>query len=120
MLKRHYNKPTQVSAGRVPFMKARSQSLFTLCFLAVQSCSMFSAQAQGTAFTYQGRLMDGTIPATGSYDLRFTLYDSTNNTGTVIAGPVTNPATSVTNGMFTVLLDFGPLAFSGAPRWLEI
>lgn len=31
----------------------------------------------GTAFTYQGRLMDGGSPANGSYDLEFRLYDDT-------------------------------------------
>ena len=32
------------------------------------------AHAQGTAFTYQGRLHDGATPACGSYDLTFTFY----------------------------------------------
>ncbi|MSU57549.1 MAG: hypothetical protein EXS35_05120 [Pedosphaera sp.] len=32
--------------------------------------------AQGTAFTYQGRLLDGTNPAGGTYDFRFNLYDT--------------------------------------------
>ena len=35
--------------------------------------------AQGTAFTYQGRLLENSSPASGAYDLRFTLYDSTHN-----------------------------------------
>ena len=29
--------------------------------------------AQGTAFSYQGRLNDGANPAAGVYDLRFTI-----------------------------------------------
>jgi hypothetical protein len=33
--------------------------------------------ALGTAFTYQGRLTDGDVPAEGSYDFRFILYDAT-------------------------------------------
>ncbi len=32
------------------------------------------ATAQGTAFTYQGRLNTGNVSANGSYDLTFTLY----------------------------------------------
>src|SRR5438874_388556 len=79
-----------------------------------------SAAAQGTAFIYQGRLNDGASPATGIYDLRFTIYDSTNNPGAVIAGPVVSAATGVPNGLFTVTLDFGPGVFTGASRWLEI
>jgi hypothetical protein len=77
--------------------------------------------AQGTAFTYQGRLNSNGAPAGGIYDLRFTIYDSTNNPGVVIAGPLTNSAVGVTNGLFTVLLDFGLAPFTnGASRWLEI
>jgi len=37
---------------------------------------LFSLLAQGTAFTYQGRLDDAGQPAHGIYDFRFTIYDS--------------------------------------------
>src|SRR5262245_37621010 len=77
------------------------------------------AFAQGTAFTYQGRLTDGANAANGSYDLRFTLYDAVTN-GAAVAGPLTNTPTSVSNGLFTVTLDFGAGVFTGADRWLEI
>ncbi|HWX18873.1 MAG TPA: tail fiber domain-containing protein [Candidatus Binatia bacterium] len=76
--------------------------------------------AQGTAFTYQGRLNDGGNPANGTYDLRFAIYDSTNSPGILIAGPLTNSATAVSNGLFTVLLDFGTGVFIGPSRWLDI
>ncbi len=76
--------------------------------------------AQGTAFTYQGRLNDSGNPASGTYDLRFTVYDSTNSPGTVMAGPITNAATPVSNGLFVVNLDFGPGVFTGPARWLDI
>ena len=69
---------------------------------------------------YQGRLNDSGSPANGNYDLRFTIYDSTNIPGTVIAGPLTNSATAVSNGLFTVTLDFGPGTFTGPARWLDI
>lgn len=78
-----------------------------------------TAQAQGTAFTYQGRLNDGPNPAGGIYDLRFAIY-GVNTGGSVIAGPVTNVATDVSNGLFTITLDFGANVFTGADRWLEI
>jgi hypothetical protein len=73
----------------------------------------------GTAFTYQGQLTDGGQPAQGSYDLRFTLYEAVTN-GSAIAGPITNSPVSVTNGLFTISLDFGPGVFTGEARWLEI
>ncbi len=75
--------------------------------------------AQGTAFTYQGQLTSGGSPANGSYDLAFTLY-LTNLTGSAVAGPVTNTATGVTNGLFTTLVDFGPGVFTGTNQWLEL
>jgi len=77
------------------------------------------AFAQGTAFTYQGRLNDGGSPATGIYDLRFTVCDALAS-GNVVAGPLTNSATGVTNGLFTVTLDFGGGVFTGPGRWLEV
>jgi hypothetical protein len=78
-----------------------------------------AAFAQGTALTYQGRLNDGANPAAGIYDLRFTIYDSP-VTGSIVAGPVTNSTAAITNGLFTVTLDFGAGVFDGSERWLEI
>ena len=74
--------------------------------------------AQSSAFTYQGSLNDGVNPANGIYDLQFTLY--TSPTGSGAYNPVVSPATVVSNGLFTVLLDFSASAFSGADRWLQI
>jgi hypothetical protein len=78
-----------------------------------------AALAQGSAFTYQGRLGAGGSPANGVYDLTFTLFNTNTGAGTV-AGPVTNSAVAVSNGLFAVTLDFGGSAFNGAERWLEI
>jgi trimeric autotransporter adhesin len=88
------------------------------CLLAIAFC--LPAFAQGTAFTYQGRLNAGGNAANGLYDLQFTVFDSTNLPGTVVAGPLTNSATSVSNGLFTVTLNFGTGVFNGADRWLQI
>ncbi|HWY78098.1 MAG TPA: tail fiber domain-containing protein [Verrucomicrobiae bacterium] len=78
-----------------------------------------TAFGQGTAFTYQGYLNESGHPANGNYDLSFLLY-STNTGGNVVAAPLTNVATGVSNGLFTVSLDFGNVPFAGDPRWLEI
>ena len=80
--------------------------------LCASSLMNQSAHAQGTAFSYQGRLNDGAGPATGGYDLRFTLY-ATNNTGNAVAGPVTNLATAVSGGLFTTIIDFGHGVLTG-------
>ncbi len=72
----------------------------------------------GTAFSYQGRLTDAGVPATGVYDLQFTLWDAATD-GTTVAGPLTIEDVTVTSGLFIVSLDFGP-AFTGQARWLAI
>ncbi len=73
----------------------------------------------GTAFTYQGRLNDGGSPATGDYDFEFNLYDADSG-GALVAGPLAVDDVAVTDGYFTVRLDFGAGAFTGEGRWLEI
>lgn len=73
----------------------------------------------GTAFTYQGRLVSGGFPSTGSYDLQFALY-ATAAGGLPVAGPVTLTNVPVASGLFTVKLDFGSAAFTGQARWLEL
>ncbi len=82
-----------------------------------------SGRAQGTAFTYQGRLNSGASPVNGHYDFQFTLYDDTNLTSSVTA-PDTISAVAVSNGLFTVTLDFGDpdtfQIFDGQQIWLGI
>jgi hypothetical protein len=99
-----------------PLLSIVLPSLGCLCSIFVCTGTLL---AQGTAFTYQGRLNDGANPATGTYDLRFTIYDALAG-GSVSGGPTTNSATGVTNGLFTVSLDFGVGVFTGGGRWLEI
>lgn len=86
--------------------------------LLISGCCL-PALAQGTAFSYQGRLDTTNGPGNGFYDLRFTIYDAANG-GSVMAGPLTNALTPVSSGLFTVGLDFGAGVFTGADRWLEI
>jgi hypothetical protein len=79
----------------------------------------FQAAAQGTAFTYQGRLNDAAGPANGTYDLRFKLFlDSFGNNQAGTTSLVNGHA--VSNGLFTVTLDFGPGVFNGSNYWLEV
>jgi hypothetical protein len=90
-----------------------------LAALSGLNSQLSTAFAQGTVFTYQGRLNNGTNPVTGFYDLRFHLYDSPSG-GNILAGPVTNSAVPVTNGLFTVQVDFGAGVFTGSSNWLQI
>lgn len=75
--------------------------------------------AQGTAFHYQGRLVENGVPANGSYDLVFTVYDA-EAAGNALGVPMTLNAVAVSAGQFVVPLDFGAGIFTGAARWLEI
>lgn len=81
--------------------------------------SLNRATAQGTAFTYQGRLSDAGVPANGSFNLKFSIFDDA-SVGNQLGDSITNAPTSVSNGLFTVVLDFGAGVFDGAARWLEI
>jgi|GEM_PF-2989864 len=76
------------------------------------------ATTLGTAFTYQGRLLDSGSAATGEYDLMFTLCDA-ESAGHDL-GVVTLPEVDVNDGYFTVSLDFGSAVFDGTALWLEI
>ena len=103
-------------------MKTELHHLFlTLALLALSTLNsqLSTAFAQGTAFTYQGRLINNTNPASGTYNLTFSLFN-TSASGVAIAGPVTNNAVVITNGLFTVTIDFGPGVFTGQTNWLQI
>jgi hypothetical protein len=90
------------------------------CFVSfIALLAAVNLYAQGSAFTYQGRLNTSSGPATGTYDFAFTIYDSA-FAGSTVAGPVTNSAVSVSNGLFTTTIDFGGAVFNGSSRWMEI
>jgi hypothetical protein len=76
------------------------------------------AQPLTTAFTFQGKLESGGAPASGTYDLRFTLFDAAAG-GAQLGSPLCVDNVSVANGLVTVQLDFGPL-FAGSQRFLEV
>ncbi|MDW8310315.1 MAG: hypothetical protein RMK20_13155, partial [Verrucomicrobiales bacterium] len=90
-----------------------------LALFSTLNPQLSTCHAQGTAFTYQGRLDAGGSPAAGIYDLRFALYDAASG-GNQWGPALTNNATAVSNGLFTLTLDFGFGVFNGGPRWLEI
>lgn len=73
--------------------------------------SAAAVAAQSTAFTYQGKLLDGGAPANGTYEMQFTLWNSAAN-GTQIGGVVGNSNVNVRDGIFTVPIDFGFIALA--------
>ncbi len=98
-------------------MKPYLQCLFTALILFAVATDV--VLAQGTAFMYHGRLNDNGIPASGSYDLTFAVFDADTGTNRV-GGALTNSVVAVNNGLFTVTLDFGTGVFDGRDRWLEM
>lgn len=76
-------------------------------------------RAQVSSFTYQGRLTDGGTAANGNYDLQFALWDSLSG-GSQVGSTQTLSTVAVSNGVFSVTLDFGANSFPGANRFLEI
>ena len=77
-----------------------------------------SLYAQGTAFTYQGRLQSGANAANGSYDITFALYNASSG-GSQVGSTITDTGIGVSNGLFTVIIDFGGV-FNGSSYWLQI
>jgi hypothetical protein len=77
------------------------------------------AAPTGTAFTYQGVLSIAGAPATGPFDFQFSLFDSA-AAGAQVGSTLSQSGVAVSNGLFTVQLDFASAAFKGDARWLEI
>jgi len=71
-------------------MKTKTVLLLCLTFLFAAT---FRAKAQGTAFTYEGRLNDNGSPATGSYDLTFALFSVSSGAGQ-LGNTITNSPTA--------------------------
>src|SRR5437763_1478255 len=99
-------------------MKKRLLTFLLLTFLCSLNHHISIVVAQGTAFTYQGRLNDGASPANGAYDLTFTLFNAPTGGANLGTTNVFDDLV-VSNGLFTVTLEYGA-QFDGNARWLEI
>ena len=85
-------------------------------FLAL---ALSAIQAETTQFSYQGSLKDGGTPANANYDFEFALFGGVSG-GTQLGPTNTLNNVAVTNGIFSVYLDFGNQFSAGNNRWLEI
>ncbi len=74
--------------------------------------------AHAEPFTYQGSLMDGGVPANGTYDMTFQLADSASGGFALAVDTVSN--VSVADGVFTVEIDFPSALLNSSSRWLSI
>lgn len=97
----------------------RRQRILVLTFLALCLIRAAFAAPLGTGFTYQGQLMESGAPANGNHSMAFQLFDAVS--GGVAKSGVFGPTNvNVTDGIFSVELDFGTAPFDGTQLWLEI
>jgi len=73
----------------------------------------------GTGFIYQGRLIDADYPADDVYDFRFELYNDM-TAGMQQGNTIYRDDVGVSDGYFTVGLDFGMDVIDSNALWLEI
>ena len=78
--------------------------------LVLLFCMAVSVSAQTSAFTYQGKLTDGGAAASGQYDFTFKLFASSSD-GSQIGSDFVVDDVQASNGIFTVMLDFGSSPF---------
>ncbi len=100
-----------------------SYSRSTLIGMVVSWMLAGLAHAQtplGSEFTYQGRLVKNSTSVTGTCDFTFKLWNDEDEGDEVGASPQVHVAVQVVDGLFNVSLDFGPAAYDGTPRWLEL
>lgn len=95
--------------------------LAQLSFAAMPDTSS-AQEIEDWTFTYQGRLLMGGAAVNGQADLQFTLWRDAQSTESAdrLGGVRMFAGHPVSDGLFQVELDFGPDAFDGSPRWLEI
>jgi hypothetical protein len=97
----------------------RSKIILAILFLMLLLVGNTSAKPMGTAWTYQGRLMDANGPADGVFEFEFKLYDSPAG-GNQLESTLSLRGVDVIDGYFTVEPDFGSDVFDSNEYWLEI
>lgn len=85
--------------------------------IIVFQLAALSLAAQTTEFSYPDSLKDSANAANGNYDFEFRLFDAA--AGGSQLGILARNGVTVSNGIFSVSLDFGS-PFTGADRYLEI
>jgi hypothetical protein len=99
-------------------MNLRVIGLFTVAVVLVLSAVLWAQTPLDSRFSYQGQIKQNGSAVNSTCDFQFALYDAATN-GIQWGSTLNLNAVSVTNGLFTVTLDFGTV-FRGDKRWLEI
>ncbi len=71
----------------------------------------------GSGFTYQGRLIKNGQPISDVCELSFSLYDASMDGSFLNSN--TFSSVPISNGLFTVQIDYGASVFNGEGRWIE-
>ena len=104
-------------------MSKRTNVWMGVALVLMTSARLLAAPA-GKAITYQGNLQDNGVPANGNYDMVVTMWDSLVGGQAVSLSyyydgvPGHYPAVVVTDGLFTLTVDFG--SFDSSDRYLQI
>ena len=93
-------------------------ALVLLITATLASAEATETRSLSSGFTYQGQLKSSDVPYTGTCDFTFALFDALTEGTEINTLTLTN--VNVDEGYFTVQLDYGPNAFQGDNRWLEI
>lgn len=88
--------------------------------LILMLCFAFELFAQPSTMTYQGRLVIGGTPATGSYNLSISIFNAATD-GTEIWGPGVFNNVQVTNGLYNVTLTgLSASVFEGNSAYVQV
>jgi len=69
--------------------------------------------------TFQGQLKKGGVPATGEFDFQFKLFDAY-SMGSQVSVTIPRSNIDVTNGLFSVGLDWPADVFDGTDLWIQV
>ncbi len=100
-------------------MKASRLTMFAVALALGSGITTAHGDALGTAFTYQGQLKDEGVPANDEYDFVFRLFEDPVG-GAQVGDDLAESDWTVSDGLFTIEVDFGTDVFTGDALWLEV
>ncbi len=118
-----FERHAQQQNGSIAFTVRRKRMTkvvnLVLIILVLGVFCISDASGQTTEISYQGNLKESGLPANANYDIEFRLYGALTG-GTLIGTEIFLSPVAVSDGVFSVKLDFGPNGFPGQDRYLEI
>jgi len=111
----------RIEGGKENKMNRKRQLTVGMGLVLLAGSSGLAQTPAGTAFTYQGQLKHAGLPVNSTADFQFSLWDAADMaSGTQVGPTLSVNNVSITNGLFTVTLDFGTGIFTGDARWLQV